>query len=518
MMNNQNILFEKFEIIEVLKKDSQSGVYLANHIYLNKKIILKTLDTSALKDQTILQRFKREAKILAQLDHPNIIKVLDFGTYQNNFYISFEYFEGDSLRSYLKENKIDLEKFERIIAQIAKGLNYIHQKNIVHRDLKPENVLLDKNLTIKIADFGLAISKSDVQVTQIDSIVGTPGYMSPDQIRGEKLDNRTDIFSFGIICYELLTGVNPFIGKDIPSTINNILSLELENIVEGLSKTPEKYQKIILKCLEKSKEKRFQNISEILDQMGISVDDVNVVTEKQNQKQRSTVKTLVPILFIIGLLITLLFALRNNKIENYKKNELVDSTINYQESSPATSNIPNNNLIVESNIKSQETSNEIKLQKDFNVDSPTKYGELFIECLPWADVFINDVKYETTPLKEPIRLPMGRYRLILSNPGFPEIEKEVEIKPESLTKIEENFYQKVGYLRLLITPWAEVSIDNHKIGVSPFEKPIVLSSGMHIVKFYNPGFGYFIDTLLIQKTETLLYKLNFNNLKHWHNN
>lgn len=512
-MNNQNILFEKFEIIEVLKKDFPSGVYLANHIYLNKKIILKTIDISTLKDQTILQRFKREAKILAQLDHPSIIKVLDFGTYQNYFYISFEYFEGNSLRSYLKENKIDLEKFKKIFVQIAKGLNYIHQKNIVHRDLKPENILVDKNLTVKIADFGLAISETDVQVTQIDSIVGTPGYMSPDQIRGEKLDNRTDIFSFGIICYELLTGVNPFIGKDIPSTINNILSLDSEKLIEGLSKTPEKYQKLILKCLEKSKEKRFQNISEILDQIGIDKDEIDVVKEKQNKKQISTVKIFIPIIIILGLLITLFFALRNNKTENFTKNELVDSTIYYQESIPEASENSKNNLVIESNIKSQETSNETKADKDFNFNSTTEYGELFVECLPWADVFINDVKYETTPLKKPISLPAGIYRLKLSNPGFPEIVKEVEIKPASLIKIEENFHQKVGYLRLFISPWAEVSIDNHKIGVSPFEKLIVLSSGMHTVKFYNPGFGSYVDTLFIQKTETLTYKLNFNNLK-----
>lgn len=512
-MNNQNLLFEKFEIIEVLKKDSQSGVYLANHIYLNKKIILKTLDTSNLKVQTILQRFKREAKILAQLDHPNIIKVLDFGTYQNYFYISFEYFEGDSLRSYLKENKIDLEKFEKIFVQIAKGLNYIHQKNIAHRDLKPENILVDKNLTVKIADFGLAISESDVQVTQIDSIVGTAGYMSPEQIRGEKLDNRTDIFSFGIICYELLTGVNPFIGKDIPSTINNIITLESEKLIEGLSKTPEKYQKLILKCLEKSKEKRYQNTSEILNQAGVSVDEIIVVKEKQKYNQKSITKVLVPIIFIAGLLITLFFALRNNKNENHAKNKTVDSTAYLHNSKSTTTDILKNNPGMESKLKSSETSTENKTGKDFKFDSPAGFGELFIECLPWADVFINDVKYENTPLKEPIRLPVGRYRIKLSNPWFPEIEKEIEIKPASIIRIEENFYQKVGYLRLLIIPWAEVSIDNHKIGVSPFEKPIILGTGKHIVGFYNPGYGSYVDTLFIQKTETLTYKLNFNNLK-----
>lgn len=512
-MNNQNLLFEKFEIIEVLKKDYQSGVYLANHIYLNKKIILKTLDTSNLKDQTILLRFKREAKILARLDHTNIIKVLDFGTYQNHFYISFEYFEGDTLRSYIKENKINVENFEKIFVQIVKGINYIHQNNIIHRDLKPENILVDKNLRVKIADFGLALSESDIQITQIDSIVGTPGYMSPEQIRGEKLDNRTDIFSFGIIAYELLTGTNPFIGKDVSSTINNILTLESEKLIEGLSNISEKYQKIILKCLEKSKDKRYQNTSEILNQVGISIDGIIVVKEKQKYNQKSITKILVPIILFLGLLVTIFVALRNDKNENHAKTESVDSTAYFHNSKPTTTDILKNNSGMDSKLKSAETLTETKTGKDFNFDSPTGFGELFIECLPWADVFINDVKYETTPLKKPIRLQAGRYRIKLSNPGFPEIEKEIEIKPASKMSIKENFHQKVGYLRLLITPWAEVSIDNHKIGVSPFEKPIVLSTGKHIVGFYNPSFGSYVDTLFIQKTETLTYKLNFNKLK-----
>jgi len=268
-MISDNVLFGKFEIIDTLKKDAQTGVYLANHIYLNKRIVLKTLNTQNLKDKTILHRFKREAKILAKLDHPNIIKVLDFGTENEFFYLSFEYFEGKSLREFLKHGLPDQEEFKKIFIQILSGLQYAHQQKIIHRDLKPENILIDQNLNIKIADFGLALSENEVQVTQQESIVGTPGYMSPEQIRGEILDNRTDIFSFGIIAYELLTGINPFIGKDVASTINNILFIEFEKISEPLKNHPEELKKIILKCLEKKKENRFNSVEEILNIFGI---------------------------------------------------------------------------------------------------------------------------------------------------------------------------------------------------------------------------------------------------------
>ena len=196
-----DILFEKFEVIDTLKKDSHTSVYLANHIYLGKKIILKTLNTNELADKTILDRFKREAQILARLDHPNLIKVLDFGTYSEYFYISFEYFESDNLRKVIQRNNLSNESKINLVIQLLKALNIAHQNQIVHRDIKPENILVNSNLELKIADFGLALVKNEHILTQKSSIVGTPGYMSPEQIRGEDLISQTDLFSAGIVIY-----------------------------------------------------------------------------------------------------------------------------------------------------------------------------------------------------------------------------------------------------------------------------------------------------------------------------
>ncbi|HSP87677.1 MAG TPA: serine/threonine-protein kinase, partial [Ignavibacteriaceae bacterium] len=223
MPETSKILFDRFEITDTLKKDQNSTVYLANHIYLGKKIILKTLSTEELPDKTFLERFKREAKILAQLDHPNIIKVMDFGTAGNSFYISFEYFESNNLRKVIKDNNLSVSDKINLCTQLFKALDSAHQRGVIHRDIKPENILVNSKLELKIADFGLAVVRDDLILTHKSSIVGTPGYMSPEQIKGEELTPQTDLFSSGIVIYELFTGVNPLIGKDISETINKIL-------------------------------------------------------------------------------------------------------------------------------------------------------------------------------------------------------------------------------------------------------------------------------------------------------
>src|ERR1035437_5538840 len=217
------ILFEKFQIIETLKKDEHAGVYLANHIYLSKKIILKVLNTLKIPDAAIIERFKREAKILAKLDHPNIIKVLDFGMSKEFFYISFEYIEGESLRNVFKTKNLTQDQKEHLMIQLLQGLNYAHKNKIIHRDIKPENIFIDKNLNVKLGDFGLALSSDDNFVTNPYSIVGTPSYMSPEQIQGNKLTEQSDLFSAGVVIFELFTGINPFLRDNVSLTLNEII-------------------------------------------------------------------------------------------------------------------------------------------------------------------------------------------------------------------------------------------------------------------------------------------------------
>ncbi|MBN1465358.1 serine/threonine protein kinase, partial [candidate division KSB1 bacterium] len=262
--SGDNVLFDKFEILDCLKKDVGVGVYIANHIYLGKRILLKTLDREHIPDPTMLSRFQREAKTLAQLDHPNIIDVLDFGTLGQFFYISFEYFKSRTLREVIRAGDLRNDQKRHVLVQLLRGLDYAHARQVIHRDIKPENILLDDENRLKIADFGLAHIRGEASFTQQASIVGTPSYMSPEQIRGEELTAQSDLFSTGIVAYELFTGSHPFLGADVGATLNNILSRQ----VTAAEIQNDDVRAVIDGLLQKKAHERLRSAAEALHALG----------------------------------------------------------------------------------------------------------------------------------------------------------------------------------------------------------------------------------------------------------
>jgi serine/threonine-protein kinase len=413
--------------------------------------------------------------------------------------------------------------FQKIISQILYGLSYAHSQKIIHRDLKPENILVDKNLNVKIADFGLALSENETQVTQQESIVGTPGYMSPEQIRGEDLDQRTDIFSFGIIAFELLTGVNPFVGKDIATTINNILFLEKEKLVEILQNQSEDLSRIILRCLEKKRQDRYQSADEILKELGLENKSIeNYQRHPKKFEFTKKISFVIAVVFIAALIATLFF--------HSEKNILIEPQVATQKLN--NSNIdeqPKNNPSEQKNLNEKilpEKRNDstIPVNKSSKEETKTNYsnesenGKLMVTCYPWAELYIDDRLTETLPLNNPIELKSGQHKIKLVHPNFPAVEKIIDIQPNSTFNFDFNFYKSFGFVQFRIIPWAEISVNNQKIGITPIEKPVTVNSGKNIIKISNPKYGTYFDTIFVTGGETLYYKLNLNSITYWHNN
>ncbi len=266
---------DHYEIISPLGAGGMGEVYRARDTRLNREVAIKILPASFANDADRLRRFEQEALATSALNHPNILTVHDIGTHEGQPFIVEEMLEGEELRTQLKEGAIPPRNAIEYARQIADGLAAAHAKGIVHRDLKPENLFVTTDGRVKILDFGLAklrpqqAMNADSQaptqrkVTDPGTVMGTVGYMSPEQVRGQEADHRADIFSFGVILYEMLSGARTFSGDSAIEVMNAILKDEPPELSETNSKISPALDKIVRRCLEKKPERRFQTASDL---------------------------------------------------------------------------------------------------------------------------------------------------------------------------------------------------------------------------------------------------------------
>ena len=207
-------MFPQLEIIECLGRGGMGAVYKARQPRLDRMVALKILSPEKQNDAQFAERFGREARALARLNHPNIVAVHDFGEVQGRFYLLMEYVDGLTLRQVLQAGKLAPPEALTIVPPICEALQYAHEHGILHRDIKPENILVDKQGRVKIADFGIAkitgLETKDRSLTGARDVMGTPHYMAPEQVeQPQAVDHRADIYSLGVVFYEMLTGELP---------------------------------------------------------------------------------------------------------------------------------------------------------------------------------------------------------------------------------------------------------------------------------------------------------------------
>ena len=263
-----------YEIIAPLGAGGMGEVYRARDTKLGRDVAVKVLPADLANDPESLSRFEREARAVAQLSHPNILAIHDFGRQGETAYAVMELLEGETLRARLEHGALPARKAAELAVQIAEGLGAAHEKGIVHRDLKPENLWVTKEGRLKILDFGLAKRSSPTLVpesptlsmerhTDPGKVMGTVGYMSPEQVRGEAVDHRSDIFSFGAVLYEMLAGRKAFARNTASDTQAAILRDDPPEIAAGSSGPSPALQRIVQHCLEKKPGERFQSARDI---------------------------------------------------------------------------------------------------------------------------------------------------------------------------------------------------------------------------------------------------------------
>nr|MCU0239043.1 serine/threonine-protein kinase [Pyrinomonadaceae bacterium] len=286
----------QYNILSLLGEGGMGAVFLAQDTKLERKVAIKFLSDNFSKDTNRLRRFFQEAKSASALNHPNIITVYEIGEFEDKPFISTEFIDGKTLNQYLSTNKLTLSGVLDIATQILSALTSAHQAGIIHRDIKPDNIMIRKDGIVKVLDFGLAKLNEDSQTTDAEAatqlkkltidgmILGTPNYMSPEQARGQKVDLRTDIFSFGVLLYEMISGKQPFNGINAIETIGSILKDEPQPLAEIVPNTPRDLQHIINKALRKDREQRYQDIKDLL----IDLNDVKKTVELETVPNKDT--------------------------------------------------------------------------------------------------------------------------------------------------------------------------------------------------------------------------------------
>ncbi len=259
----------QFRILQQLGEGGMGEVYLAEDIKLDRKVALKFLSQRLVNDSWAKRQLKREAQAVAKLDHPNICTVHGFEEQDGHSFIVMPFVEGETLFILLQKQAFPKERTTQIAIQIASALAEAHAHGIIHRDVKPKNIIVSAQDQVKVLDFGLAKSVAqnvlnpnalESRGSSLELVVGTVRYMSPEQLKNEKLDSRTDIFSFGIVLYEMITGQNPFAKETDAESITAILMMDLPDETDG----PQGLLEIARKCLSKDRERRYQSVNEIL--------------------------------------------------------------------------------------------------------------------------------------------------------------------------------------------------------------------------------------------------------------
>lgn len=559
-----NRRIRNFEIKELIATGGMAAIYKAVQTTLDRVVAVKILHGHLAQDKDFIIRFEREAKAAANLQHENIVNIIDFGQEQEVYFIAMEYVDGKSLKDLLNQVKFIPQEIALVITlEIAKGLGYAHQKGIVHRDMKPANILIGYDGSVKIADFGLAQAQDLTSVTVTGSIVGTPAYMSPEQAAGKRVDSRSDIFSLGVMVYEMLTGTKPFKGENYSAVIHEILTMAPPKPAEANPLVSNDISAIIEKMLEKDPDQRYQNVEELSEDIKIQIRRTHVeITRKE-----------------IGEFVRSAEGYMDNLIQKRKERHfergIYFMNLGYDRIDDAIGEFEKVLILDPNHTKAKGYLDELKRKREkfspekkpvkkesvkkskipvplvlgslialaiiliitFNVlpgkktvETPGKIlrGVVFINSTPpGASIFLdgNHINKFTPAIVE--SLNSGEHWIELRKEGYVSAIESLKIKGNDTVNININLEQVVvkkdtileqrqvtprkttvpikgtGFLKVKVEPWAKIYIDGKYVETTPIARCLPVSAGIHNVRLENPNFKVWQKNIKFNPDDTV---------------
>ncbi|MFZ5903225.1 MAG: serine/threonine protein kinase [Chloroflexota bacterium] len=285
----------RYHILEQLGEGGMAIVYKAYDTRLESEVAVKVIRTERLAPEILqraMKRFEREAKSLAQLTHPNLVKVLDYGEYEGRPYLVMPFLPGGTLKRKLKGQPMPWQEAARLLIPIARALDYAHKRNLIHRDVKPSNILITESGEPMLTDFGVAKiidEEATVDLTGTSAAVGTPEYMAPEQATSKNLDHRADIYALGIVFYEMVTGRRPFQADTPLAVLFKHASEPLPRPTLFVSNLPDGVEKTLVKALAKLPEDRYQSMGEMVHAMESLSSGVDAPVESEHKRPRTRI-------------------------------------------------------------------------------------------------------------------------------------------------------------------------------------------------------------------------------------
>ena len=407
----------KYRVLGEIGRGGMAVVYRARQESLDRIVAIKELDLARTEsDPKALERFQLEARAAASLDHPSIITIHDFWERARKAYIAMEFVDGLELKEVLNTfGRVDCVQATRIGIELCYALSYAHERGIVHRDIKPGNVMLSSLGHVKLADFGIVLVTGSTDLTTTGQVIGTPSYMSPEQIRGEDLGPASDIFSLGIVLYEMVTGVKPFQGPSDVAVTHAIIHRRPDRIRRFAPGVSGRFARVVMKCLRKKPRRRYANMGEVAEALSRSLprkaagskDAVSalVAAARRIHSEKETIPIGIPERAARKKL-RLVFPLVAGVI-------LAGALILWPRE-PVREPIPAPPPVTPLPVTTLVT----------------------VHAYPWAEVILDGEPLGLTPRARPFKVPVGRHSLLLRNPHLGEHIVDLDLKagqPETVS-------------------------------------------------------------------------------------
>ena len=295
--------YGRYRIVKELGRGNMGVVYQAHDPQIDRMVALKVLRTDRVTSADFVARFFKEARAIGRLSHPQIVTVYDVGEDHDTIYIAMEYLQGEPLNEIMQKEKLTQEQSIDIVLQVAHALDYAHKAGIVHRDIKPSNIIITPDARVKLTDFGIARIEDSTAgyQTQAGEILGTPIYMSPEQVTGKKADGRSDLYSLGVLFYEMIAGRRPFTGSNLAAIFHSITQDTPESPASVDPFISRALSDLIMKCLEKSADNRFQNGRQLVDALRALKNDASGPVASPQISGKTSRRSMLPV--VLGFLL-----------------------------------------------------------------------------------------------------------------------------------------------------------------------------------------------------------------------